>query len=79
VDDRRNGSGVYYEMWVTGYVTAFNHVYPATYDILGNTDITGAMLWLENHCRQNPLRQFGVAVNALINELYPTRTTQAPK
>jgi hypothetical protein len=69
----------YYTTWVTGYLTAINAVSPMASDILGNTDIDGAVLSLENYCRINPLRTFGAASDALVKELYPKRTTQVRK
>jgi hypothetical protein len=79
VADKTQGMSGEYTTWSAGYLTAFNLRTPGTYDILGNTDINGAMLWLENYCRNNPLERFATAWNELFNELSPTRTTQKPK
>jgi hypothetical protein len=78
VEERRNRHDILYPIWVTGYLTAVN-VHTPTYDILGATDIDGAMIWLENYCNQNPLKDFSVAVDAIVNEIDPKRTTKAPK
>ena len=79
VEAKRNGKGGFYAAWATGYVTGVNWTLPDTYSLLGNTDIGGAMLWLENFCQTNPLTTFATALSALVHELYPTRTTHAPK
>ena len=79
VQEKKNTNGVLYNAWVAGYLTAVNLTSPVLYSILGKTDINGAMLWLENYCNKNPLKNFVDAVQALVNELYPNRTTQAPK
>ncbi len=79
VEARRNRKNAFYLAWVTGYITAVNKVSPTTYDMLGNTDFEGAMLWIENYCNTHPLKTFAYAVNSLVDELYPTRKTQKPK
>ncbi len=60
------------------YLTATNRALPDTYSILGSTDIKGAMAWIDNFCKENPLTQHGIAINALIIELYPTRQRSSP-
>jgi len=79
VEEKTHGGSGHYKTWFTGYVTVINNLDPGTYDILGNTDIDGVMLWLENYCRNNHLKPFATASKALVYELYPKKTTQAPK
>ena len=79
LEARRNKNDAIYATWAAGYVTAINHASPATYDILGKSDSHGAVVWLENYCHQNPLKKFASAVETLVDELYPRRTTQAPE
>jgi hypothetical protein len=43
------------------------------------SDLNGAMLWIENYCKTHPLEVFAEAVESLVDELYPKRTTQQPK
>jgi hypothetical protein len=64
--------------WLAGYITAFNYQTPKTYQILGNSDLLGAELWVKNFCEKNPLKNIAVAAGVLMIELYPTRTTKAP-
>jgi len=76
IEKRRNRQDTGYMHWVTGYLTAINLERPMTYNILGTTDIHGAMLWLENYCQRYPLIDVNDAVDALADELYPKRATQ---
>lgn len=76
ISARRNTSGVFYaqiSFWVSGYLTAYNTLASDTYDILGSTDHKGAMLWLENYCKENPLKNLGLGMTAFEVELFPKR------
>ena len=68
-----------YINWMAGYLTAYNIEKPDTYDIAGQTDREAMLLWLENHCKENPLRTFSSAMALLMNELHPERIRKAPK
>ena len=59
--------------WVTGYVTAYNALTPDTSNILGDTDVSSAMLWLQNYCKANPDSGLAEGMLALTAELYPRR------
>jgi hypothetical protein len=81
-----NKSGPYAEddrhgmmSWALGYLTHYNLVTPNVYDIMSGRDAAAIQLWLFNYCQQHPLDQFAIAVDALIIELYPTRTERAPR
>lgn len=81
-----NKSGSYAEddrhammSWAQGYLTHYNRVTPNVYDITSSRDAAAIQLWLFNYCQQHPLAQFGTAVDALIIELYATRTERAPR
>src|SRR5438128_1255268 len=78
VQETRRGpsSSFPYRGWIGEYLTAVNLSTPNTYHIAGTTDLDGLMLWLENYCNKNPLKPFYNAVENLINELYPKRTTK---
>jgi hypothetical protein len=62
-----------YVAWVAGYITAVNRRTPDVYDVLEKTDMDGALLWIENWCRTNPLELFATAVGTLTNELLPSK------
>jgi hypothetical protein len=63
-----------YFSWTQGFLSGLNFVY-----ILGSgtptdlSDNAGQKLWLQNHCKENPLRKYLAASWALWREL---RTTQ---
>ena len=59
--------------WLAGFLTAYNLLSPDTYNILGNSDMQSALVWLDNFCRANPLEDFSTAASALVAELYPKR------
>lgn len=64
--------------WVAGYLTAYNQFTPDTYNILGNSDLIGVLLWIKNYCEKNPLDSAAAALKNLTPELYPRRTVKAP-
>jgi hypothetical protein len=68
-----------YANWLTGFLTAYNMQTPDTYDVAASTDVPWMMLWLENHCRKQPLESFDDAVITLVIELMPERQHNAPK
>lgn len=62
--------------WVAGYLTAYNALTPETNDILGGTDLSGAMLRLQRYCEAHPGDSLAQAMLALTAELYPARRTR---
>lgn len=58
-----------------GWVSATNALTPATYNMLP-AGMEAAMLWLESHCRKNPMHGFAQALGVMLVELYPDRVTQ---
>jgi hypothetical protein len=77
VEARKNATATMYRTWLTGYFTALNLMSPDTYNLLGSTDIDGAILWVENYCRANPIKNFENAAQALWVELLPSRQKRA--
>ena len=59
--------------WVGGYLSAYNRLQPDTVNILGATDLDGALAWIENWCRANPRQGEAKALEALTEALYPRR------
>ena len=59
--------------WVTGSLTAYNALTPDTSNILGGTDVSGAMLWLQKYCLAYPDNGLADAMLALTAHLYPNR------
>lgn len=75
VQERERGAGAYgpfdatFRQWLLGFLTALNWSDPERPDLLAGTDAEGAMLWVENHCRSQPLDTFFDAALALRREL----------
>ncbi len=54
--------------WLGGYLSGVNAMSLSTNDILGNTDLTQAVYWLDRYCSSQPTAVFGVAADALVNQ-----------
>lgn len=61
--------------WISGYLAAYNRIVPNTYDILGGSDMKSAILWLENYCKEYPLKVLAEGMANLTSKLYPRRYT----
>ena len=66
VEARRTRRDVAYMDWLGGYLTAVNAVSDNTFNIMGHTEFSSLILWIENYCSKNPLQTFARAVNVLI-------------
>lgn len=66
------------ESWWAGYLTAMNRATGDTYDLLGGRDVDEATALLEDHCRDHPDQLFALAVHAMLEHYYQTRTTRQP-
>jgi hypothetical protein len=53
--------------WVLGYLSGINMEGGA--DFLRGRDADGLTVWIDNYCRQYPLRAITQAINALVDEL----------
>jgi hypothetical protein len=53
--------------WLGGYLSGVNAMSLSTDNILGNSDLTGAISWLDNYCRANPGTRFAAAVDARLD------------
>ena len=62
------------QFYVQGIIDEYNILTPNTYSIIGNSDITSVMLWLDKYCNENPLSSLNSGIGVLIKELYPNRT-----
>lgn len=78
IDDRVHKTDTVDRWWLAGWLSAWNDATPNTFNLLGSDDLSGAMLWIENWCRQNPLKSMSEGARELVNVLYPTRQTKAP-
>jgi len=59
--------------WISGYLAAYNRLVPNTYDILGHSDMKSAIVWLENYCKEFPLKVLAEGMADLTTKLYPRR------
>ena len=55
--------------WVAGYVTAVNMWVEGKEHWLEGSDIASAMLWVDKHCRENPLSMASDGMWSLMREL----------
>lgn len=62
-----------YKNWIMGYLTSVNQSTPKTYDILGESDIQGALAWLDRHCEKYPADTIYMAMPNMMAVLYPQR------
>ena len=67
-----------YVDWIVGYLVAYNQLMPDTYDILGGGVWLEALWWMQNHCRENPDKQFIEAMASLIEQFRPNRLKEKP-
>lgn len=81
VAEKSNDSAVYYlsRSWLNGYLTAYNHKIPGTYDAAGDFGIDALAAWLEAYCKANPQSDFITATTALITVLEPVRLQKNPQ
>ena len=74
VEARKSESGKQQiALWMAGFITAYNWRTLDTADILANTDMAGALLWMENYCRAHPLESVVHGAMQLTKELFPKR------
>jgi hypothetical protein len=52
--------------WLGGYLSGVNAISLTTDNILGNSDLTAAIYWIDNYCRANPRAHFAEAVDARV-------------
>lgn len=55
--------------WVAGYITAVNVWIKGKKNWLEGSDIPSAMLWIDKHCRENPLSNSADAIDVLMLKL----------
>lgn len=75
----QSGAGYYaFRSWLNGYLSAYNQLTPATYEIAGKADLEGLTAWLADYCSARPRVGFVLAVSALTATLEPSRLTAKP-
>ena len=56
-------------MWLGGFISGFNVVVNGPQDVLLRSDLDSALRWIDNYCRQNPLKSTAGAAYSLMQEL----------
>jgi hypothetical protein len=77
LEARKTGgfSEISYKNWVSGYLTSSNRATDDTYNLLGNTDFHGAMVWLDRYCKKNGKNTVYMAMANLTAVVYKNRRT----
>jgi len=75
LEARKTGgfSEISYKNWVSGYLTSSNRSTGDTYNILGDTDFHGAMVWLDRYCQKNTKNTLYMAVANLTAVMHKNR------
>jgi hypothetical protein len=68
-----------FSLYTMGYLTAISRLAFDTYDIGGKQNSKTQMVWLEKYCAEHPDDTFDAALYRLTTELYPDRSTVAPR
>jgi hypothetical protein len=64
--EQKNADEVAFIDWLSGYLSGVNAISLSTNNILGDSDLTGAIHWLDNYCHLNPRTRFAAAVDARV-------------
>jgi hypothetical protein len=71
--EQSNADEIAFVDWLGGYLSGVNAISLTTNNILGNSDLTAAIYWIDDYCRANPRAPFAEAVDA---RLAPSRRDQ---
>jgi len=64
--EQSNVDEVAFVDWLGGYLSGVNAISLTTNNILGNSDLTAAIYWIDDYCRANPRARFAEAVDARV-------------
>jgi len=72
---RNNGgfSEISYKNWISGYLTASNRSSDDTYNLLGETDFQGALVWIDLYCKKHKKNTIYMAMANLSAVYYSRR------
>jgi hypothetical protein len=71
--EQSNADEIAFVDWLGGYLSGVNAMSLTTNNILGKSDLTAVIYWLDDYCRANPRARFAEAVDA---RLAPNRRGQ---
>lgn len=74
---QQNVDGVEFVAWLGGYVSGVNAISLSTDNVLGESQLTDAVYWLDKYCSAHPLTPFGMAVEAIIAANGLDKTTES--
>lgn len=81
-DDRKlpahTGRNAADEIYISGWLSAYNYLVASTYDITPNHDINIVMGWLDHYCAENPGKGVEAGLLQFTNEVYSTRMQSYP-
>lgn len=64
--ERQNADEAAFIDWLGGYLSGVNAISLSTNNILGDSELTAAIYWLDDYCRVNPRTRFAEAVDARV-------------
>lgn len=64
-------------IWMTGYLTAYNHLESGTVDVVPWQSVDLLAQYLKVHCQKNPQMLFANSVDAMTRALAPYRLTES--
>lgn len=77
IEDRKQpphtGRNAADEIYISGWLTAYNYLVANTYDITPNHDVNVVMNWLDTFCANNTAKGIEAGLLQFTNEAYPTR------
>ena len=83
VEDRKlplhTGRNAADEIYVSGWLSAYNYLTPNTYDIVPEHDIMKVLEWIDTFCKANPDKSAEAALLQFSSDHYPDRTQNYPK
>ena len=64
--EQQNSDEVPFVDWFSGYASGVNAISLTTNNVLGNSDLTAAIYWIDDYCRANSRARFAEAVDARV-------------
>ncbi|MGH8231500.1 MAG: hypothetical protein ACRESY_06745 [Steroidobacteraceae bacterium] len=75
--DQQTSDEIAYLDWLSGYFSGVNVTSSRTNNLLGNTNLKSAVIWVARYCRAHPTEPFSVASFALLMGASASTATQA--
>ena len=75
--DQESADEMAFVDWFSGYLSGVNATYSRSNNVLANSNLKGAVYWLEKYCRAHAADSFAKASFALLRDASSTTRTQA--